>query len=546
MAIFFIGEAWCIPPIPAPVEGSRVYNALRLWGAISNSRKEVSVENRGWLYVAALTCLAIAAAVLISFHNPTITQTGITPQGTRNDVFVPAITEVRLISNNPSQPPPESACFALNIRCFTPQSMTAGYNFGPLYMAGWNGKGKTIAIIDSFGSPTIASDLNVFNSAFGLPHMCGEPGVTCTPGMPTFRILEVQGSPAPLPPPNGNNHGTGQENHFGWAVEVSLDVEWAHATAPEANIILVTTPTAETLGVQGFPQMMNAVQFVVDNHLADVISMSLSAGEGSFMSGTTALLTLRKALIDAQAKGVTVLAATGDNGSANIIKEPVKNPALIPYPSVGWPASDPLVTAVGGTYHCTNPTNTTGPMVDSTDPPPNCIAHAGQAEVGWIDGGGGYSILFPRPSYQNNLPAGSTFVGSSVGAPGPNTNMRGIPDVAYQASARTAPLVYLGAFGWFTVGGTSCSTPQWAGLVAIADQISGANLGFINPGLYKIGADASRYAADFFDVTQGNNGAFAPTIPGYFASPGWDAVTGLGTPNAANLAPDLVKAVHGQ
>ena len=77
------------------------------------------------------------------------------------------------------------------------------------------------------------------------------------------------------------------------------------------------------------------------------------------------------------------------------------------------------------------------------------------------------------------------------------------------------------------------------------DQTSGTDLGFINPGLYKIGSDSTRYAADFFDVTTGNNGAFAPTIPGYSASQGWDAVTGLGTPNAAILAPDLVAAVRG-
>jgi subtilase family serine protease len=417
--------------------------------------------------------------------------------------------------------------------------MTAGYNFGPLYASGFNGKGKTIAIIDSFGSPTIADDLHVFDVGFGLQPMCGETGVTCTPDMPTFSILEVQGSPTPPPqPPKSSN----SQNRFGWAVETSLDVEWAHATAPGANIILVTTPTAETLGVQGFPQIMSAVQYVADYHLADVISMSLAAGEGTFMNGQAALLNLHKAFVDAQANGVTVLAATGDNGSANFLKQPVKNPALIPYPSVGWPASDPLVTAVGGTYHCTDPTNTTSPVTDSSDPPIQCQSHPGQPEVGWIAGGGGYSILFSRPDYQNNLPAGSTFVGSSVGAPGPNTNMRGVPDVAYQASGRTAPLIYVSAFGWSTVGGTSCSTPQWAGLVAIAAQIAGGRLGFINPALYKIGSDPTRYAADFFDVTQGNNGLI---IPGYPASQGWDAVTGLGTPNAANLAPDLVAAVQG-
>ena len=499
------------------------------------------MKTRGWLSIAAMTCFVISAAVLVVVHSATATRHHVRSMAAGEAVFVPAVSEVQLISNT-TPPPPESACFARSIRCFTPQSMTAGYNFAPLYASGFNGKGKTIAIIDSFGSPTIADDLHVFDVGFGLQPMCGETGVTCTPDMPTFSILEVQGSPAPLPQPP--NNGTGQENHFAWAAEVSLDVEWAHATAPGANIILVTTPTAETLGVQGFPQMMNAVQYVVDNHLADVISMSLSAGEGTFASAAS-LMNLRKALVDAQANGVTVLAATGDNGSANVLKQPVKVQPLIPYPSVGWPASDPLVTAVGGTYHCTDPTNTTSPVPDSTDPPSQCKSHPGQPEVGWIDGGGGYSILFSRPDYQNSLPAGSSYVGSSVGAPGPNSNMRGVPDVAYQASGRTAPLVYLGAFGWFTVGGTSCSTPQWAGLVAIADQISGADLGLINPGLYKIGSDATRYAADFFDVTQGNNGAFAPTIPGYSASHGWDAVTGLGTPNAANLAPDLVAAVQG-
>jgi subtilase family serine protease len=493
--------------------------------------------------MAAATCLLLSGVFLLAYHPADRVIGTKSPNTAAHTVFTPAVTEIKLISNTVA-PPPESACFAAGIRCFTPQSMTAGYNFGPLYALGFNGKGKTIAVIDSFGSPSIADDLRVFNSAFGLQHMCGETGVTCTPDMPTFRILHVQGAPSAKPQPP--NNGTGQEDRFGWAVEVSLDVEWAHATAPQANIILVTTPTAETLGVQGFSQMMNAVQYIVDNHLADVISMSLGAGEGTFKNGTAALQNLRKAFIAAQANGITVLASTGDDGSANILKEPVKNPPLIPYPSVGWPASDPLVTAVGGTYHCTDPTNTTSPVTDSVDPPIQCQSHPGQAEVGWIAGGGGYSILFSRPDYQNNLPAGSSYVGSSVGAPGPNTNMRGIPDVAYQASARTAPLCYLGAFGWFTVGGTSCSAPQFAGLVAIADQISGTNLGFINPGLYRIGSDAGRYAADFYDVTQGTNGLFEPTIPGYFASPGWDAVTGLGAPNAAHLAFDLVLAVHGQ
>jgi len=498
------------------------------------------VKNRGWVPMALAACLVIAGGVLVTYHNASFMQADMAPGGTGHAVFVPAVASWQLISSG-TTPPPESACFAQGVRCFTPQAMNAAYNYIPLFTQGFNGKGKTIAVIDSFGSPTIASDLHVFDTAFGLQPMCGETGVTCTSGMPTFQVLEVQGSPSPVPPPP--NKGTGQEDHFGWAVEVSLDVEWAHATAPQANIILVTTPTAETLGVQGFPPMMKAVQYVVDHHLADVISMSLSAGEGSFKNGVAALSRMRQAFMDAQANGVTVLASSGDGGTSNSVKEPVKKPPLIPYPSVGWPASDPLVTAVGGTRLCTDPFATTTRMTDNTDPPSVCQVTPAQTEIGWPGSGGGYSILFSRPAFQDTLPAGSTYIGSSIGAPGPNSNMRGVPDVAYQASSGTGPLVYLGAYGWFYVGGTSCSAPQWAGLIAIADQISGNNLGYINPGLYKIGADPTRYANDFFDITTGNNQT--SSIPGYSASQGWDAITGLGTPNAANLAPDLVLAVGG-
>ena len=472
--------------------------------------------------------LALAAALKpMSTASPQIGRTAA--------LFQPAVAESQFLSSS-TTPPSEAACFAVGRRCFTPVAMQNSYNVVPLYAAGFTGAGKTIAVIDSFGSATIANDLNNFSTQFGLPHLCGEAGVTCTAGMPTFTILQVQGSPPPNPPPP--NNGTGQENHNLWAVEVSLDVEWAHAIAPEANIILVTVPTAEILGVQGFSQMMNAVQYVVDHHLADVISMSLGAGEGTF-SGTASLLNLRKALIDAQTNHVTVLASSGDGGTSNVLKVPTKNPNLIPYPSVGWPASDPLVTAVGGTYLCTDPV--TGTSVDSTDPPSVCQANPGVREVGWIDSGGGYSILFPRPAFQNTLPPSSTFVGSSVGAPGPNFNMRGVPDIAFQASARTGTLVYdSGEGGWFIVGGTSCSAPQWAGLIAIADQIAGHDLGYINPALYQIAATPAKYAADFFDVTVGNNQA-NPSIP-YNASTGWDAVTGLGTPNAATLLPALAAA----
>ncbi len=505
--------------------------------------------------VGRLALLALGAALLPAALGTTAVAAG--------PLVNPLVSDWEFLGSG-YNPPTQTACNNANLpggrRCFNPASMSSAYDYASLLAAGNDGRGKTIAIVDSFGSATISSDLGVFDNAFGLQHMCGETGpfapASCTSGMPSFKILEVQGSPPPSPPPP--NHGTGQENHNLWALEVSLDVEWAHATAPMANILLVTTPTAETLGVQGFQQMMNAEQYVVDNHLADVISQSFGAGEGSFHNGLAALDNLRHAFVDAQANHVTVLASSGDGGTTNNLKEPVKNPDAIPYPSVGWPASDPLVTSVGGTYLCTNATaHATDPRtLDNTSKPTTCKgATPGNEEIGWVGSGGGYSILFSKPDFQNTLPPGSTFVGSSVGAPGPNANMRGVPDVAYQASSRTGVLVYdtepattasgVGcgganpcSSGWFVVGGTSASSPQWAGLIAIADQMAGSDLGYINPKLYQIANNPGKYASDFHDVTTGGNQT--TSIPGYKASQGWDAVTGLGTPDAANLLPDLI------
>jgi len=440
----------------------------------------------------------------------------------------PAVTDSQLVSSALT-PPTEAQCFSIGRRCFTASSMEASYNLGPLYANGADGRGVTIAIIDSFGNADMAADLNNFDTQMGLPHMCGEANYTCQPGDPTFTHVNWDGNTEQkAAPPNSN--GTGLQARDGWVVETALDVEWAHAMAPEANILNVTTNVAETQGVQGLPQMMDAEQYIVDHNQATVITQSFGTTEDNF--STASLLNLRHAYISAAQHGVTVLASTGDFGTANLGKTPIKNPVTIPVPTVNWPASDPLVTAVGGTYLCTDPT--TGLGVDSADPPVNCQSHPGEREVGWIDAGGGFSHIFTKPDYQDTLPAGSTPIG----------DMRGIPDVAFQASSRTAPLVYAtedGGGGWFLVGGTSCSSPQFAGLVAIADQIAGHGLGPINDTLYAIGSDPTAYASDFFDVTTGNNQA-DPNVTGYPATPGWDPVTGLGTPNAANLVPDLAAA----
>jgi subtilase family serine protease len=504
-----------------------------MFGQRTRNTGSVGWAARGRVWLVGAACAGSLGAVGVGAAGSTSVATGGLP------LPVPAVSEYQFLSAS-TTPPTEGNCFSVGRRCFTPSSMQQSYNLLPLYNAKHAGQGITIAIIDSFGNPNMASDLQNFDNQMALPHMCGEPGAACGAGIPTFQHVYWNGKTQVKAPPS-NSNGTGLQDRNLWALETSLDVEWAHAIAPQANIINVTTNPAETLGVQGFPAMMNAEQYVVDNHEATVITQSFGAAEESFGS-TQSLLNLRHAFISAAASGVTVLASSGDGGSANPLKTPVKNPTTIPYPTVGWPASDPLVTGVGGTYLCTDPTTGTG--VDNADPPANCQNQPNR-EVGWIDSGGGFSHVFAAPDYQSSLPTGST----------PIDAMRGVPDVAYQASSRTGVLVYDTApgdaesglicpdhnpcsAGWYVVGGTSASSPQWAGLVAIADQIAGHGLGQINPTLYKL-ADGPNYSLDFYDVTTGNNGADAPTVPGYPATTGWDPVTGLGTPNAANLVPAL-------
>jgi subtilase family serine protease len=300
--------------------------------------------------------------------------------------------------------------------------------------------------------------------------------------------------------------------------------------------------------------MMAAERYVVDHHLADVISQSFASAEEAFPSPQS-IENLRHAFKSAAANGVTVVAASGDTGTADDTKPPVGTGGTTTTnsPTVVWPASDPLVTSIGGTALCTDP-NASTRAVDSADPPAACGAAPGQAEIAWgelsrgIATGGGFSHVFARPDFQAALPAGST--------PIPD-GRRGVPDVALEASPRTAHLVYISlsldgqselscganpcSTGWYDAGGTSLATPQWAGLIAIAAQMKGSSLGLLNPALYSIASDPAKYAEDFFDVTVGDN-QVNPDIPGYPATPGWDPTTGLGTPNAANLIPDLVAA----
>jgi len=379
----------------------------------------------------------------------------------------------------------------------TPAQIRTAYNVDPLYKAGTTGAGETIVVVDSFGSPTIARDLARFDSCFGLP------------APPSFRVIQPAGA---VPTYHASN-----SNRSGWAAETTLDVEWSHVMAPGASIVLVETPTSENEGTTGFPQIVAAEKYALRHKLGQVISQSFAATEQTFPSASdyAALRGLRSAYQLADADHVTVLAATGDNGATSDKYNMVD---LYPTPAVSWPSTDPLVTAVGGTrlYLRANGTRT-------------------QPDVAWTDSGGGRSVVFGRPSYQNGV---KSVTGSH----------RGVPDISMDAACGSAVAIYgsfySGGGHWSPICGTSLATPLFAGVVALADQAAGHSLGLINPALYQMSAD---HARGIVDVTKGNNTqSFSQdghhyTVTGFAARRGYDLVSGVGTVNAAYFVPELAK-----
>ena len=397
-----------------------------------------------------------------------------------------------------------------HFQCFQPAQLERAYDLLPLYRAGYTGAGRTIVIVDAFGSPTIAHDLRVFDRTFHLP----DP--------PSIREIHPAG---PNPP----------GNHAGWAGETTLDVEWAHAIAPGADILVVATPVNENEGTSGFPQIVQAENYVIDHHLGDVITQSFGATENTFPSAG-ALRALRSAYVNAAAHHVTVLAASSDAGATDYVAH---GNDFYTFPVVDWPGSDPLVTNVGGTRLHLNAegrrqsldtvwNDTYNPAVQQFfdgNPAPTPTA-----------GGGGQSIVFARPWYQDG-------VRSVVG------NRRGMPDVSMSASCSGQVDMYQsypGApTGWTIACGTSEASPLFSGIVAIADQYAGHPLGLLNPALYRIGAAGD---PGIVDVTRGNNTVSFKqngrwyTVKGFAAGPGYDLASGLGTVNAAALVPELATA----
>jgi subtilase family serine protease len=406
-----------------------------------------------------------------------------------------AATHVRIVGKvkqSTEQAPTDAECRSLLYPspCYSPQEIRKAYGIDALIDAGYVGKGETIVIIDSYGSPTIEEDLKAFDKGYGLP----DP--------PSFKILAPLGK-VPFDPNNSTQ--------VGWAFEATLDVEWAHAMAPGAAIVLMTSPVAETEGVQGLPQFLALEKYAVEHHLGHVISQSWAATENTLFDspGREIVAHMEEFYKYASSQHVTVLASAGDSGSSNPNLDGV---TLYPYPTVNYPSSSPWVTSVGGTSLYANTEGKYG------------------YELVWNEqggaGGGGISQLFDEPDYQvASLPAGEL------------GGKRGLPDVSYNADPYTGILVYLSFLGaenagYYEIGGTSEGSPQWAGIVADLNQFAGQPLGFLNPALYAVGG-FGQFGKYGRDITNGIN--TLNNVPGYVANPGWDPATGWGTPNLVEV-----------
>ncbi|HEX9063607.1 MAG TPA: S53 family peptidase [Streptosporangiaceae bacterium] len=391
---------------------------------------------------------------------------------------------------------PSARLFARPTGGYTPAQIRGAYDLAPLTKAHINGTGESIVIVDSFGSPTIRHDLGVFDRQFGLP---------------APRALTIIHPAGPIPPFQPTS------NRISWAEETTLDVEWAHAMAPRARIVLAETPVSENEGRSGFPQIETAEKYVLAHRLGGVISQSFGATEQTFPKGS--IQPLRGMYIEAASRShrVTVVSASGDAGATDYHNDLT---TFYTKPVTSWPASDPLVTAVGG-----------------TDVALNSRGGRVRPDQVWNDpgfpsaGGGGKSVVFARPAYQNKDAA-------VTGA------HRGVPDISLSASCSHPVDVYksFSGRGWQVICGTSEATPLFAGVIALADQAAGHWLGAINPDLYKL---AGAGKAGIVDVTKGDNtvsfsqGGKSYTVHGWKAVPGYDLASGLGTVNAGILVRKL-------
>jgi subtilase family serine protease len=328
---------------------------------------------------------------------------------------------------------------------YTPTQIRHAYGFDQI---SGNGSGQTIGIVVAYGSPTIQSDLNTFSAQFGI-------------STTTLSIAYPQGKPS--------------TTDGGWALETSLDVEWAHAIAPGARILLVVAPSAS------FNALLTAVDYATSSGAKQV---SMSWG-GSEFNGET--------YYDSHFNhsGVSYFAASGDNGTG-----------------VQWPAVSRYVSGVGGTtLHLDSYGNRTS------------------AETAWSGSGGGVSSYVSEPSFQTPWQSSGrrTVPDVSYNAD-PNS---GVP--VYDSTPES------GQTGWFMVGGTSAGTPQWAALFALVNSARTSTIAASNNAIYACGTP-SQYTSYFTDITSGCDGTASVTT---CAKTGLDDVTGIGAPKSAQLVPYL-------
>jgi subtilase family serine protease len=358
---------------------------------------------------------------------------------------------------------------------FTPAQIRRAYGFDNVTFGDGtipgDGAGQTIAIVDAYNQPNISSDLSVFNQTFALPAMDGKNG------NPTFSVVQQPQKPVKVKgkmvtPPIATNAS--------WALEVSLDVEWAHAIAPKANIILFESTD------NSYANMLPMIDMARNTPNVAVVSMSFGSVESSTELSRDAYLTT-----PAGHNGITFVASTGDVGA----------PAQ-------WPSSSPSVVAVGGTTL-------------TTDADGNYVS-----ESGWSGSGGGVSAYENKPSFQSALPY----------------TMRATPDLSYNADKLSHYSVYdtitttSGNSGWITVYGTSAGAPQISALLAIADQGRALQGQSTLNSAQTLGLIYAAPSADFHDiVTGGSTGA-----PAFPATQGYDLATGLGSPFSDLLIKDLL------
>lgn len=333
----------------------------------------------------------------------------------------------------------------------SPAMIKTAYGFSSIP---FQGAGQTIAIVDAYDNPNAEADLNVFSSAFGLPE--------CTTANGCFTKVFAAGTQ-----PSGD---------AGWGVEISLDVQWAHAIAPQAKIMLVEAADAS------FNGLFDAINVAIQ-HGATVVSMSWGGGEFSEETQVDGIFNV---------PGVTFTASAGDDGTETL-----------------YPAASPFVISVGGT---TLDVDASGNYVK---------------ETAWSGSGGGISAVEREPAYQSNLPI-----------PKDTRHLRGLPDVSYNADPNSGVSVYdsFGQSGWLVVGGTSAGAPQWAALAAIAKSGAGKSLTDINGILYTIAKQS--FNLYYHDITSGTNGSCGYRCT---AQIGYDYVTGIGSPRANVLIPQIIK-----